>query len=716
MAKAAFFDDAWYRVAAVRCALRGDVVVARQRFRGQPWYVVHDPLGNRSHRVSTQAWWLLSQLDGRRTVDAVWQAALAALGDDAPSQVEVVDLLGRLHAADLIRSDRPLDVGQLGRRRAKLHKPTWLRNLVSPLSVRLPMWDCDLFLERTQHMVRPLMGSVGWLMWCAWVLPAAMLALVHGPELAGNLSDRLLAPGNLLGLGLVFLGVKLVHELAHAYAVKVNGGAVHELGVMLLVLAPVPYVDASAAHGVRSRWQRAFIGFAGMWAELALAAGAMYLWWLVEPGILRATLHNIVLVAGLSTVVFNGNPLLKFDGYFILCDLIGMPNLAGRSNEWWLAGMRRHLLRQPDVRFAPASPGERRWLAAYAPLSLLYRLGVMVGIALFVASEYPLIGVALAAVAVFTAVALPLLKGLAYVATSPAVARHRLRAWLGGIGLPVLLVLLAVLVPVPTWVTAQGIVWVPECAEIRALEAGFADTVLIANGQPAAASQPVLRLRQDDLSAELQRLSARVRQLDVQAADERHRDRLAAALSEGSLAREQAALDNAMQRASHLHAAACLPGTVRLLAPQDLPGRYVERGELLGVVEGVGPATVRMAVTQQDVGLVRAARHDVEVLLADRLGRPHAGQIVREVPAGDHQLPSAALGLPADGPVAVDPADPQGRRTVDRVFQFDVLLLAPVPDARVGLRSHVKLRPPSEPVASQVWRRLRQLLLSRLDV
>ena len=177
MAKAAYFDDAWYRVAAVRCALRGDVVVARQRFRGQPWYVVHDPLGNRSHRVSTQAWWLLSQLDGRRTVDAVWQAALAALGDDAPSQVEVVDLLGRLHAADLIRSDRPLDVGQLGRRRAKLHKPTWLRNLVSPLSVRLPMWDCDLFLERTQHMVRPLMGSVGWLMWCAWVLPAAMLAL-----------------------------------------------------------------------------------------------------------------------------------------------------------------------------------------------------------------------------------------------------------------------------------------------------------------------------------------------------------------------------------------------------------------------------------------------------------------------------------------------------------------------------------------------------------
>ena len=104
--------------------------------------------------------------------------------------------------------------------------------------------------------------------------------------------------------------LKALHELGHGYAVKAFGGAVHELGVMFLVFAPVPYVDASAASEFRSKWRRALVGAAGMIVEVFIAALALYVWLAVEEGFVRALAYNVMLIAGISTVLFNGNPLL----------------------------------------------------------------------------------------------------------------------------------------------------------------------------------------------------------------------------------------------------------------------------------------------------------------------------------------------------------------------------------------------------------------------
>ena len=134
-------------------------------------------------------------------------------------------------------------------------------------------------------------------------------------------------------LWLCFPVVKFLHELGHAMVTKAGGGEVHEMGLMLLVMMPVPYVDASAANVLRSRWQRAVIGAAGMLTELFIAALAFYAWMLLEPGLLRAVCFNVMLVAGVSTLIFNGNPLLRYDAYYILADLIELPNLAAQSAE-----------------------------------------------------------------------------------------------------------------------------------------------------------------------------------------------------------------------------------------------------------------------------------------------------------------------------------------------------------------------------------------------
>jgi putative peptide zinc metalloprotease protein len=144
-----------------------------------------------------------------------------------------------------------------------------------------------------------------------------VLAGQHWSELTENVTDRLLATENLLLLSLVFPIVKVLHELGHGYATKVYGGAVHELGVLFLMGMPTPYVDASASSSLRSKYRRALVGAGGMIVECFVAALAFYGWLLMEPGAVRTFCFNVVAVAGISTIVFNGNPLMRYDGYYI---------------------------------------------------------------------------------------------------------------------------------------------------------------------------------------------------------------------------------------------------------------------------------------------------------------------------------------------------------------------------------------------------------------
>ena len=716
MSRPAYFSDAWFRVSALRFTLRPGLSAARQRFRGRPWYLVHDPVTAKNHRLAPEAWFLLSRLDGHTPLDTVWQQLVAELGDQAPGQTEVIELLGRLHAADLLRSDQPEDLAHLVARRHKQHKPLWRRNLTNPLSVRLPLWDCDALLTRIAPAWRPWLGGRGWLLWLALVLPAVWLALQHANELAGNLSDQLLAPANLLQLALVFPLVKFVHEMAHGVVAKANGVAVHEMGLMFLVLAPVPYVDASAANAIRSKWQRAFVGLAGMWAELALAALALYVWLLVEPGAVRALLHSVMLVAGVSTVVFNANPLLRFDGYYVLCDLLEIPNLAARANEHWLYLIRRHVLGQTEAIAPDATPGERRWFMAYLPTSLVYRLGVTLAIALFIAQQYFFVGVALAILAVLTSVVWPLLKALFYLFTSTHLARHRGRA-IGGV-LVLLLPLVAALlwVPAPMRVHAEGVLWVPECAEVRAGEGGQVAEVLARNGQRVAAGVPLLRIDNPALQADWAAQAARIAQLDIQWRAERLRDRTQAALTQDSLVQERRNFDELDRRMRALTVSSCLPGELQLTHADDLVGASVARGDLLGFVQSSTTPLVRVVIAQDDIGLVRAVDRPVAVMLADRLGQPQPASLLREVPGGDQRLPAAALSVGGGGLHAVDPGDAEHLKTLKRVFQVDLALAEPAPGARVGTRAFVKFALPPEPLVWQWARRIRQLFLSRLDV
>ena len=325
------YSPSWYRVAELQPRLRSHVRIHRHHYRGDLWYVLEDRVSRKVHRFNPVAHYLIGLMDGRRTVQEIWDNAITKFGDDAPTQEEMIRLLGQLHSSEVLQTEVTPDLAELMRRAKRSTRKTWLQNLMSPLSIRIPLFDPDSALERWLPWYRPLFGWFGACLWCAVVGTALFAGASHWRELTEDITSHALAPQNLVIMWLTFPVLKLLHEFGHACATKAWGGEVHEMGVMLLVLMPIPYVDASAASAFRQTSHRATVGAAGMIVELFVAAIALLLWLEIEPGIVRAVLYNVMLIAGISTVVFNANPLLRYDGYYILADLIQIPNLRARQ-------------------------------------------------------------------------------------------------------------------------------------------------------------------------------------------------------------------------------------------------------------------------------------------------------------------------------------------------------------------------------------------------
>lgn len=315
----------WFRVAAVRPRLRDHVRITRQHYRGERWFVLEDLVENRVHRYAPAAQQAIGMMDGTHTLDEIW-TALATLGEERPTQDEMIHLLAQLDGANLLATERVPDLAELSIRARRAASGKLWRRLANPLYLRIPLCDPDKFLDATVGLVRPFWSVWGFVLWLGVVGWAASEAMLHWNELTQDLADRVLARDNILILAVTFPVLKLLHELGHCYAAKLGGAAVHEAGVMTLVVMPVPYVDVTGASAFHNKWRRALVGAAGMLTELFCAGLAMMVWVNAEPGLARAAAFNCLLIAGVSTLLFNGNPLLRFDAYFILSDLIEIPN------------------------------------------------------------------------------------------------------------------------------------------------------------------------------------------------------------------------------------------------------------------------------------------------------------------------------------------------------------------------------------------------------
>jgi putative peptide zinc metalloprotease protein len=711
------FSPSWYRVAELKPRLRGHAEIHRHDYRGKVWFVLQDHAAGRSHRFSPAAYRFIGMMNGRSTVQQLWDAINEEAGDQAPTQDEVIRLLGQLHAADAMICDVTPDSRELFRRYQRQERMKLKQRFWTPMAIRIPLFDPERFLQRTLPLARLFLNRYTAVIWLLVVIAGIVLASVHWSDLSENIIDRALTPQNLILLWFVYPVVKALHELGHAYTAKMSGGEVHEIGIMFLVFMPVPYVDVSSAWGFRDKRRRMLVGAAGIAVEMFLGALALFVWLSVEPGVVHVVAYNVMLISGVSTLLFNGNPLLRFDGYYVLADALEIPNLGSRSNKYLGYLVQRYLFRVKDAESPADSAGECFWFVVYGIAAFIYRMFIMFVIILYVGGKFFTIGIALAIWATITQIFIPMGKNMAFLFKSPRLKRNRGRSVVVSLVMVSIVVGLLFVLPAPLWTLAEGVTWPSDKSQVRAEADGFITELLVEGNSQVQQGQPIIRTRDPLSQTRVKKLELHRKQLEIQLMAMQTLDRVQADIVREELKAASENLERAREQVAALVINSPRDGIFFVPKEPDQVDRFVRKGEIIAYVTNPDDhTTVRAAVSQDDIGLVREHVRKVDVRSASWSSRSYPSEIAREIHGGTHMLPTAALGTTGGGPFATDPSDREGRKTLERVFEIEINLPPEGRTEYLGTRMHVRFDHGFEPLGLQAWRALRQLFLRRFGV
>lgn len=704
-------SDQWHLVEGLQAELRPDCPVRRQEFRGRLWYVVSDPFSNRHFRLRPEAWRFLSALDRRRTVGECWRTLLEKSPESAPGQREVIELLAQLHGANLLLVDSSLESWSMIDRRRKEQQRTARQQWLNFLFLRIPLFDPNALLEKLNGVGRRALGPAGAVLWAVTLLAGAK-AVIENAGLLREQTQGVLALSNLAWLYVTWALVKVFHELGHGMMTKRFGGEVRSCGVMLLVFTPVPFVDASAAWTFRARWQRLLVGAGGMMFELFLAAIAALVWARTGgEGAVGQVAYNVMFLASVSTVFFNANPLLRFDGYYLLADAVGVPNLHQQAARQWRRWFERWGLGIDGP--APVSPtrGGAVGLGAYGAAAAVYRVFVLLVIVAFIAGQLFEVGLLLAVFGLVAWLGAPVIRFYRYLFAESQARDARPRALLWGVGLPVVLGAGLMIVPMPQAVRAPGVVEGGWTSEVFAGAPGRIAELPVASGQTVEAGEILVRLESPDLVGQREELEALRREVQVRRA--MAWSRLPAVIDplDQQLRSIEAQLrENAVRQAA-LVVTAPRAGIWSAPALEMRLGAEVPRGTLLGRLRGEETLRFTTIVRARDVDrLTRSQRKDGEVRLRGAAAEAISVRLAALRPAESRRLPSPALGWRAGGEVPTDPEDPAGVRALDPFFVMEATLpekAAPALYLRTGVL-RIALDP--QPWGQQGWRRLRQFI------
>jgi putative peptide zinc metalloprotease protein len=708
------FSESWHRVASQRIALSPGVRVRRQTFRGERFYVIEDPLSNQFFRLRPAAYEFVARLRRDRTVDQAWQECLERFPDEAPGQEAALRLLGQLYQANLLHYDRATDTDTLFQRFKKRTQRELKSRLTNIMFFRIPLLDPDRFLVWAMPIVGPFLGQLGALIWLT-VVTLGLKTLAENWTAALDQYQGVLAPANLPFLYLALILLKTLHELGHAFLCRKYGGEVHTLGVLFMIFTPVPYVDVTSSWGFRSRGQRVLVGLGGMLVELFVAAIAVFVWANTGPGTLHGVAYNVMFIASVSTLLFNLNPLLRFDGYYILSDLLGIPNLAQLANRQLRHVFEHHLFGVKPAQSPARTRTEASWLFTYGITSGAYRLFVFAGILLAIADRYLLLGIIMLATCAVAWVATPLVRLVRYLGASPRLDRVRPRAIAVVVGLALLVIAPFGFIPFPNTFTAIGIIQAVDRARVVTESAGRLEQVIADVRQPVRAGDVLLELANPELGhameatqAALAEVDARLRQtLTGQIANRQPLEARRAVLAD-QLARLE-------QQLADLRVTARLDGLWSAPGIQELVGRWLPRGSPLGLV--LNPARFEFVAVVQQADADRLFRTELasaQIRLHGQTADSIDVEQLRIVPGDSRTLPTPILGWLGGGDIPTEKEDREGRRTAEPFFEVRASLPSNGPVKLAdGQSGRMRFRLPPQPILQQGWRRLRQLLQQR---
>ena len=712
------FSDSWFRVSGLRVALLPSVVVQPQTFRGQKWFVLQDTYSQKYFRASEQACRFIAGLSTERTVEEIWEEFVNNHPEDAPSQEEIIQILSQLHISNLLYSLESLDNEAIVERYNKQKNKELFGKIASFLFVRIPLWNPNGFLERVPGLIRSLTGWTACGVWFCVLIAGVFTAFEHRDALVDQ-TQGVLSVGNLPWLYLCLATLKLFHEAGHAFVCKKFGGEVRVCGVMFLLMTPLPYVDATSSWGFANRWQRIYVSFAGMAVEFFFAAAAALIWANTGQGLINSLAFNIMLIGSVSSILFNGNPLLRFDAYYMLSDYAEIPNFYQKAQQQWKYFGDRYILGSTSAKTKATDEREWYWLTVYGLLSFVYLMIVTLGIILFLLDQWLPLGLLVLGMTLYSKFVSPAHHLFKHV-LGPASQANRRQAVAASSAIGITLLILFAAVPFPYSIKASGILQAKDSSFINLQAAGKLDGLYVRHGDKIRKGQLIATLSNPDLVAELSLTKSSTEEAKVQLLQALHKSNIDINGLEKQLDGLARRVQDVSKQLDSLNVVAEQDG--EWIAPDlhEMRNSWLERGYRLGEV--VDRRRFRfLALIQQEQADYLFSRdfRETDLRLSGQADANVTLGAVKVIPYQNQRLPSVALGLMGGGDIPTSSGDTTGERARDSFYS----LHAEIPSDQLtqvtvlhGLSGILRIKLTPQPLLVQAYRGLKQLVQKRYSL
>src|SRR4051794_4679986 len=369
----------------LRVKLRPDLIVQPQFYEGMTHYVVKDPIALKYFRFKIEEYFLLQQFDGKNTLSDVKKAFERKYRPQTISIEDLTRFTAQLHEAGIAQIDSPDQAKVLIRRRRKNKwKKVW-QFFANILYIKIPVVDPEKMLTGMYPYFRWIYTPYFITFSVGAMLAALTLVISQWTEFNSKLPtfQSFFNWHTIFAFWCSLAVVKIIHEFGHGLTAKHFGGEVHEMGMLFLVLTPALYCDVTDSWLLPNKWKRIWISAAGIYVECFLASLATFVWWNTEQGLLNSLALATMFICSVNTILFNANPLLRYDGYYVMADWLEIPNLRIKSTQFFTYLFQEKVLGL-EVPVQSYMPRSRRTLfVTYAVASYLYRWLVTFSILFF---------------------------------------------------------------------------------------------------------------------------------------------------------------------------------------------------------------------------------------------------------------------------------------------------------------------------------------------
>ncbi len=719
----------------LRVRAREDLVIREQWFRGRRFWAVKDPVTLRYFQLREEELAIFRMLDGTKSLDDIRSAFDRRFAPEKLLITQLQSFLAMLHQEGLIVTETSGQAEFLLQRHRDVRSRKLRATLSNPLAIRFHGVDPDRFLGWLDQRIGWVFSPVFAIACLVLLFAAGLNVAMHFEQVLARFPDfqAFFGLSNMVWLVAILAIVKIIHEIGHGLACKHFGSECHELGVMLLVFTPCLYCNVSDAWMMPSKWKRISVSAAGMVVEIMLAAVCSLLWWFSEPGMLNALCLNLVFVCSVSTVLFNGNPLLRYDGYYVLSDWMEVPNLREDSMALVSGGVTKWLTGVDDANPRRAPAGARAGLLFYAVAAFAYRFVVIGGILWFVyqvLKPHDLEVLALAlGVLVIAGMAVP---AVVRVAGFFARSWRRIMWFRFTIRTAVVVAGLWALamIPIPRQIAAPLIIEPSGARRVYVTVPGATEGETAKIGADVTEGQTLATLRNPDVDAEIAKLRGerdllrvRVKQLEGRrVTDRKAEDQLVTVRKQLADAEER--LAKRKNDRKRLVLSAPMDGTVlppprRAAAPESdqLPewsgtpvdpenaGAFLQSGTVLCLIGDPKQVEAKLIVDQSDVEFIRKGQ-SVKLHVQQVPGEVLRGTITEVARVTVDDIPEELI---SHEDIATRPDESGKMRPVSNSFELRVSFDEP-PESEIllGTIGRAKIQAVPQSVGSRVARYLRR--------